>query len=103
MPSPVVLYAEFTARPGRDAELESLLQGLVASVRTEPGNVTFDAYRVADADDRFFVFEAYRNEDAFQAHLSAPYGPPFNEALVELTLEGASRLTFLRRAAEPTS
>ncbi len=97
----VTLYAEFTARPGRADEVETLLQGLVAQVRTEPGNARFDAYRVRGDGDRFFVFEEYADEDAFAAHISAPYGGPFNAALGELIIEDGSQLTFLERAAEP--
>ncbi|GAB2962651.1 hypothetical protein GCM10027075_73040 [Streptomyces heilongjiangensis] len=37
----------------------------------------------------------YRDEDAFQAHLDAPYGGPFNAALAPLIEEDASVLTFL--------
>ena len=97
----VTLYAEFTARSGRADEVESLLRGLVAQVRDEPGNVVFDAYRVRDDDNRFFVFEVYEDQRAFEAHLSAEYGAPFNSSLRELIVEDGSQLTFLDRAAEP--
>lgn len=98
---PVVLYAEFTALPGKADQVEELLRGLVADVRQEPGNEVFDAYRVEEASDRFFVFEVYRDRAAFEAHLAAPYGEGFNAALGALIVEDGSQLTFLRRAAEP--
>lgn len=99
----VTLYAEFTAQPGRADEVESLLTGLVAQVRQEPGNVVFDAYRRREDADRFFVFEVYADEAAFAAHLAAPYGAPFNAALGPLIVEDGSHLSFLEQAAEPTA
>lgn len=98
---PVVLYAEFTAREGQAGRVEELLTDLVADVRREPGNVVFDAYRVKEDEDRFFVFEVYRDAAAFEAHVGAAYGGPFNRSLRELIVEDGSQLTFLTPAAEP--
>ncbi|WCM56036.1 putative quinol monooxygenase [Microbacterium sp. EF45047] len=97
----VTLFAEFTALRGCTEEVDALLRGLVADVRQEPGNLVFDAYRLTEEPDRFFVFEVYRDRAAFEEHLAAPYGVPFNKRLQELIVEDASQLTFLSRTAEP--
>ena len=94
-----VLYAEFTALPGNADRVAELLAGLAADVRTEPGNVAFDAYQLADDETKFFVYEVYADEDAFRAHLAAPYGKPFNDALNPLIVEDHSQLTFLTSVA----
>lgn len=94
---PTILHATFTALPGRGDEVAALLRPFAEQVRAEPGNVIFDATRLTDAPDRFFVYEVYESEAAFQAHLSAPGGAPFNAALVPLIQEPSSQLTFLRR------
>lgn len=95
----VVLYAEFTAKPGAADEAEDLLRGFAQTVRAEPGNVVFDAYRRAGSPDRFFVFEVYRDRAAFDEHLTAASGRDFNDALGELIVEASSELSFLRPAA----
>lgn len=95
----VVLYAEFTAKPGAGDEAEDLLRGFAKIVRAEPGNVVFDAYRRAESPDRFFVFEIYRDRAAFEEHLAASSGRVFNDALGELIVEAGSELSFLRPAA----
>jgi quinol monooxygenase YgiN len=41
------------------------------------------------------VYEQYRDQDAFQAHLSSRHGRTFNDALKSLVVGGASRVTFL--------
>ncbi len=96
---PKVLYAEFTAHPGSEARVAELLAGLAADVRREPGNVVFDAYQVAGEPTRFFVYEVYADEDAFAAHIAAPYGAVFNTALNDLIVEPHSLLTFLEPVA----
>ena len=97
MTEPTILHAVFTARPDKGDEVAALLRDFAAVVRAEEGNVVFDATRLVDDPDRFFVYEVYRDEAAFQAHISAPAGVPFNEALQQLIVEPTSVLTFLRR------
>ncbi len=64
--------------------------------REEEGNIAFKSAYTRSANPRaFWIFEVYRDEDAFQAHLKAPYGGPLNAALVPLIEEDASVLTFL--------
>jgi len=99
MTGTVTLYAEFTALPAAADEVERLVRALADDVRAEPGNLVFDVYRVDDEADRFFVFEVYRDADAFAAHLAAPYGAAFNARLGELIVEDGSQLTFLRPSA----
>ncbi|MFD9393476.1 putative quinol monooxygenase [Streptomyces sp. NPDC060000] len=89
------LLAEFTAREGAQDEVARLIGDYALKVREEEGNIAFDVY-TREADPRaFWIFEVYRDEDAFQAHLNAPYGGPFNDVLVPLIEEDASVLTFL--------
>ena len=95
--SPVILYATFTAAAGNAATVAALLRDYAASVREEPWNVLFEATCKVGDPESFFVYEEYVNEDAFQAHLNAPYGAPFNAALAPLIVEPQSLLTHLQR------
>lgn len=97
MSAPTILHATFTARPGEGDRVATLLADFAEVVRAEEGNVVFDASRLVDDPDRFFVYEVYRDEAAFQQHLASPAGGPFNEALQQLIVEPSSVLTFLRR------
>ncbi|MER6157949.1 putative quinol monooxygenase [Streptomyces sp. NPDC001868] len=89
------LLAEFTAREGAEDEVTRLIVDYAKEVREEEGNLAFDVYTKASHPRAFWIFEVYRDEDAFQAHLKAPYGGPFNTALGPLIEEDASVLTFL--------
>ena len=94
---PMILYAEFTAKPGSEAEVEKLISGLAEQVRREPGNTEFTVYRERDNPRKFFVFEQYLDEASFDAHISAEYGLVFNQQLSILIEEGESQLTWLTR------
>jgi quinol monooxygenase YgiN len=93
----MILYAEFTARPGSESEVASLISGLAEQVRREPGNTEFTVYRERDNPRKFFVFEQYLDEASFDAHISAEYGLIFNQQLASLIEEGESQLTWLTR------
>ncbi len=93
----MILYAEFTAKPGSEAEVEKLISGLAEQVRLEPGNTEFTVYRERDNPRKFFVFEQYLDEASFDAHISAEYGLIFNQQLSSLIEEGESQLTWLTR------
>ena len=93
---PVVLIAEFTAHQDQERIVADLLAGLAANVRQEPGNIAFDCYQRADDPCRFVVYEIYRDQQAFEAHIAADYGAVFNKRLNQLIVEPHSMLTFLR-------
>jgi quinol monooxygenase YgiN len=109
----IELVAEFTALPGSEERVESLLRDLTAAVRSEPGCLVFDSYAVADPPAvpevaaaanapgrRFVVVEAYRDAAAFAEHLVQPHGARFNAELGPLIAEpGGSVLRFLRTVA----
>jgi len=94
---PMILYAEFTAKPDAEAEVGRLISGLAEDVRREPGNTEFTVYRERDNPRKFFVFEQYRDEASFDAHIGAEYGVIFNQRLSSLIEEGESQLTWLTK------
>ncbi|MCE4027157.1 putative quinol monooxygenase [Microbacterium sp. 22303] len=89
------LYAEFQAVPGAGDAVATLVAGYRRSVAAEPGNLRFDAHRLREDRDRFFVYEEYVDEASFQAHVTAAYCAAFNEALAPLVVGGGSALTWL--------
>jgi quinol monooxygenase YgiN len=89
------LSAEFTAVPGAESRVAELVRELAVRVRAEPGNLVFNPHTLTDEPRRWFVYEVYRDEEAFREHLAADYGADFNAELVGLVEGGRSRLTFL--------
>ena len=76
--APRILYAEFTAKPGHEETVAGMIADLGDLVRQEPGNVEFVPYRREDDPARFFVYEVYRDEYAFQENIYAVYVTVFN-------------------------
>lgn len=91
----VTLFAEFTALPGHTETVARLIADFSTAVRSEPGNITFDAHTSQANGDTFFVYEAYANDDSFQQHLASEHGQQFNITLTPLVVGGKSTLTFL--------
>lgn len=89
------LYAEFTARAGCEEQVRSLVSALALDVRSEPGNLAFAPHTLAESPRRWFVYEEYADDAAFDAHITAPYGLAFNAALAPLIEEDGSQLTWL--------
>jgi len=91
----MILYAEFTAKPGSESGVGRLISGLAEKVRREPCNIEFTVYRERDNPGKFFVSEQYLDEASLEAHISAEYGLIFNRQLSNLIEEGESQLTWL--------
>lgn len=91
----VALFAEISPLPGNEAHVEELLARFAELVRQEPGNLLFEAHRIVGSEASVFVYESYRDEAAFQAHLSSAHGHEFNTLLGPLVRGGESRLTML--------
>ena len=91
----IALYAEFTALPGCEADVANLLHELTGHVRQEVGCVRFDPHQLETNPAAFFVYEEYRDLEAFDAHRAAAYGTEFNRALVPMIEGNGSTLTFL--------
>jgi quinol monooxygenase YgiN/predicted GNAT family acetyltransferase len=53
---------------GNELEVGSLLTQLAAAVASEPGNVSFAAYRALDDEREIVLLERYVSLDAFTAH-----------------------------------
>jgi len=91
----VSLYAEMEATPQNRDRVSALLLAYGSQVRAEPGCIRFEAYHASAQLDRYFVMEQYRDQAAFDAHLTTPHCAEFNAAVAPLIVGGASALTQL--------
>lgn len=72
---------EFTEASFRDAQ---------GSVRDEPGCFRFDILRDGEKSTRFYLYEVYRDEAAFEAHLETPHFKQW-KSIVEPMFDGELR------------
>lgn len=64
------VWSTFTAKPGREAEVEAFLEACAAGIAGEQGTTTFFALRLGDG--RYATFDTFTDDAAFQAHLAGP-------------------------------
>lgn len=83
----VVVIAHFTARPGKEKELQAVFQGLVPSSRSEPGCLRFEMNQDLDDPSTFTFVEAFADRASFDAHCATPYVENLFEVLPNLVKE----------------
>ena len=67
--NPRPMIAILDAKPGHSDDLRDLVTELTAQVRAEPGCLAFIPYQSHDTPERFYLYEIYRDLDAFRTHL----------------------------------
>lgn len=69
-----VIIAPIQVRPGHKEEfLQALLDDARGSMNDEPGCVRFDVIQDAADPNRVWLYEAYKDEEAFQSHTRMPH------------------------------
>ena len=67
--APRAMIAILDAKPGMTDQLGDLVAELTEQVRREPGCLAFIPYQQHGAPERFYLYEVYRDLDAFRVHL----------------------------------
>jgi autoinducer 2-degrading protein len=68
------IFVRINVQADRCSEFaEASLADAQGSVRDEPGCVRFDIHRDASRPNRFYLYEVYRDREAFETHLSSPH------------------------------
>ncbi|WP_186013875.1 putative quinol monooxygenase [Burkholderia gladioli] len=87
---PVTVVAFPVAPVGKEKELADVFKTLVDATRAEPGCISFIAHQHPKIANRFAVFEQFKDQAAFDAHLEYPH----TKAFVEWIQESGAVLNF---------
>ena len=81
----------------REAFIQSMLDDARGSVLNEPGCLRFDVLQDSQDPNKIYLYEAYRDEAAFQAHGQTPHLARWRKASEEVLSEptSATRCTTL--------
>ena len=83
------IIASLQIKPGHKEEfIEALIADAKGSFNNEPGCVRFDVIQDAGDEYRIWLYEVYKDEAAFQAHLETPHLKKFAETVKEWREEG---------------
>ncbi|UGS35926.1 putative quinol monooxygenase [Capillimicrobium parvum] len=66
---------------GDAARFRRVLAEIAGPSRAEEGNVVFETHQAPDDENAFFVYESYRDEAAYEAHLATPWFKRVEEEL----------------------
>lgn len=83
----IVVIAHFTAKPSKQEELSTFLQGLVEPTRREPGCIRYELNQDLDDPSTFSFVEIFADRAGFDAHCRMPYIEKLFEALKLLVAE----------------
>ena len=78
----VALYVRLEAKPGKEAEVESFLNGGLALVQEEPETTAWFAIRMGPST--FGIFDAFASESGRQAHLNGKVAAALMEKASDL-------------------
>ncbi len=68
-----VLVVSWRAKAGEEERVEEILRKMQGLSRQEPGTLTYSAHRSLEDPRDFLLYEAYRDEAAFEAHQATDY------------------------------
>lgn len=84
-----VVIVRLRIRPGKTGEFLQAIRANAAATRAEPGCLRFDVLRDAEDPDTFWLYEIYRDAEAFHTeHRSAPHYRPWRQAAAEFVVPG---------------
>jgi autoinducer 2-degrading protein len=84
-----VIIAPIQVQEGhKEAFIEAVVEDARSSVNHEPGCLRFDVIQDANDPNRIWLYEVYKDEAAFQAHLQAPHLIKFRETTQAWRVEG---------------
>ena len=79
----IVVHATVPVDPDRRAEVESLIEEMVARSREEPGTISYDAAADLESDATIHFVERYEDEAALDAHFESDHYEAFATDLGE--------------------
>lgn len=80
----VVIAAILKAIKGKENQMEKVLQEYMPKTKKEAGTLAYIAYRAVDDSTKFFVYEKYEDEVAYEAHSSTTYFKEYAKNLTHL-------------------
>jgi quinol monooxygenase YgiN len=86
------IVATYRVKAGEEDAVQSALASMTPLSRNEPGCEFYRAHRSLEDSQVFFLYEAYRDEAAFQEHLASDYFGTYIRSGVWPLLEERARL-----------
>ncbi len=83
----ITVTAHVQVRPGKEAEAEEVLRGLVSPTRAEPGCLGYELFAMDAKPGRYLFIEAWESPGHLDRHLQQPHVRAFISRSAELLSE----------------
>lgn len=90
-----VTLVEINIKPERVDEFMDVFRANHEGSIKEPGNLRFDVLQDPEVATRFFIYEAYQNDEAALAHKQTPHYLACVEKLDEMMSEPRKKRSFV--------
>ena len=90
-----VTLVEINIKPDKVDEFREVFRANHEGAIQEPGTLRFDVLQDPRVKTRFFIYEAYKDEEAVQAHKQTPHYLACVEQLEELMSEPRKKRCFV--------
>ena len=78
------IFARFHAREGQEEAVATAMREVVGPTNAEPGCLAIGAYRSTRDPRLFYIHSRWRDEAAFERHVTMPHTVRFIETVEEL-------------------
>ena len=78
------IFARFHARPGNEAKVAEALIDVLSPTRAEPGCININAFRSKRDPQLFFIHSRWKDEIAFERHITLLHTMQFVERIEPL-------------------
>jgi (4S)-4-hydroxy-5-phosphonooxypentane-2,3-dione isomerase len=79
----------------RERFLAAIEDDAICSERDEPGCLRFNVLEDQEAENTYYFYEVYRDQEAFEAHQRAPHYARWREAAA-VSLDGPSERVYVK-------
>ncbi len=90
-----VTLVEINIKPDRVDEFLTVFRANHEGAIAEPGNLLFDVLQDPKVKTRFYIYEAYQDDDAVLAHKETPHYKACVEALDSMMSEPRKKRSFI--------
>src|ERR1700757_5232148 len=82
--TPVTMVARLTPAAGCAAQLQALLEGMIAPTRSEPGCRAYDLFTTEGDSTDFLLLERYEHTPALESHRTSAHYKAYRAQLPDL-------------------
>jgi quinol monooxygenase YgiN len=90
-----IVAATYRAKEGKEEEIRQILEAMAPLSRGEPGCLFYQAHRSPEDSRVFFLYEQYRDEAGYQAHMASDHFNKYIKGEAIPRLESRERAFYL--------